>query len=61
MPVELTQMVIHSAIKIEVDTRLLLEGAILWVPSNAFKLDLELLVPNTMANKRNRMSWSKLE
>jgi hypothetical protein len=61
MPVELTQMVIHSAVKIEVYPRLLLEGAILRVPSYTFKLDLELLIPNTMANKGNGVSWSKLE
>jgi hypothetical protein len=61
MPVELTQMVIHSAIKIEVNPWLFLEGAILRVPSYTFKLDLELLIRNTMANKRNSLSWSKLE
>jgi len=61
MPVELTQMVIDSAIKIEVYSRLFLEGAILRIPSYSFKLDLELLIPNTMANKRNGLSWSKLE
>ena len=61
MPVELTQMVIHPAIKIEIDPSLFLEGAILRVPSYTFKLDLELLIRNTMANKRNGLSWSKLE
>jgi hypothetical protein len=61
MPVELTQMVIHSAIKIEVYPSLFLEGAILWVPSYPLKLDLELFLPNTMANKRYGVPWSKLE
>lgn len=61
MPIELTQMVIDSAIKIEVDPRLFLEGAILRIPSYTFKLDLELLIPNTMADKRNSLSLSKLE
>lgn len=61
MPVELTQMVIHSAIEIEVDPRLFLKGAILRVPCDPFKLNLELLIPNTVANKRNSLSWSKLE
>jgi hypothetical protein len=61
MPVELTQMVIHPAIKIEVDPSLFLEGAILRVPSYTFKLDLELFLPNTMPNKRYGVPWSKLE
>jgi len=61
MPVELTQMVIDSAIKIEVDPRLFLEGAILRIPSYTFKLDLKLFLPNTMANKRYGVPWSKLE
>jgi hypothetical protein len=61
MPVELTQMVIHSAIKIEVYPSLFLKGAILWVPSYPFKLDLEFFLPNAMANKGNSVSWPKLE
>ena len=36
MPVKLTQVVIHSAIKIEVNPRLFLEGAILRIPSYTF-------------------------
>ena len=36
VPVELTQMVINSAIKIEIDPRLFLEGAILRVASYTF-------------------------
>jgi hypothetical protein len=61
MAVKLTQMVIYSAIKIEVDSWLFLEGAILRVPCYTFKLDLELFLTNTMANKRYGVPWSKLE